>query len=477
MTATTPPIRQGSSALRNPFPPFRQNKHRDESPLQRPLPPISRETRRNVVFPLGVKLPERQTGPGRIIDRRLEKTKGRTQRTRNKSRGKSDTTQNSGDSKLYPEPLFSTSLARSSVLEKFSETESHKQDFANGQRILKIIKTEQLSILTTNDNERNNVSPKSSSAVSMCVTPTELYNNFRPKLSIKTNTLSHEPEYRLTPIETDLGVLAVIASIPDPNSSSSFKREFLRRASTIKSFHRCSKGELTEQGTSMTAFEISNGALVAVIRPERNVWQRSIYLPGKISFKTSSPGGSSSILTPLDILQDGTQVPEVQLRDKADDGIVDDIVEYFESFGPGFDFESLQTGLDMFWTESPVVTRRSGPPEISTCNYYSTLRAASWYDNLPGEAFSFAIRSFDYPSRNSGDWQNKIMSLMSSSQKSDSLKSKVYSPEPTSSALPHLPLTPPASSPRKSKPGNRATPSSLPKISFRRFLQSAGNII
>ena len=142
------------------------------------------------------------------------------------------------------------------------------------------------------------------------------------------------PEYPLTPIELDLGALSMIATLPNPTISTP------------------------------TIVRLTTGPML--ISPEQSAWQRSIYLPGTIRLGSSFIPPSASTLTDMDLLQQSTTT--------SDDTVLDEIVEFFLSFG--------LSDLEPFLWSSPTepaalafvcsVSLRTAPTEGQTSLNLST---------------------------------------------------------------------------------------------------------
>jgi hypothetical protein len=422
----------------------------------RPLPPLPGD-----LIPFEEHIDEQQVRPPRIIDRGREKKMYRIQRTLDVPSSTAVSTRKRDDSYHYPLPLFSPRTPL--------QNEAGGEEYIDSQRIHKVIQTICKNKLTTG-------SPDSrEDSMSTVATPSERYET-RPKLSLATKIPLYDSKYRLTPIEIDLGVLEVISSISDSNTPT--KRAFTHRKPCKKIHHSLGNEQMMKRIPSVTTFELPSGSVVAVIQPQpkQSTRQRSIYLPGKISIAINSP--SNFHLTPLDLLQDATESVEIQLRDKVEDVMADEIVEFFGSFGSGFGLDSLNTGLDAFWKVSPLLqnifcrsksdARRSSPSKLP-----AKLQIPSWYQNLPGEFFSTEDKSFGFLDQNYDEWEGKRKSWVSLSQQFGSHMPPQYPPGMPTSPLPVLPPTPPTNSQRKSK-------SSIPspqRISLRRLLYSAGRIV
>lgn len=103
------------------------------------------------------------------------------------------------------------------------------------------------------------------------------------------------PGYPLTPIELDLGALSMIATLPDPASRTPTKAR------------------------------LRSTPILTLVTPEQSAWQRHVYLPGTIRLGTSFVPPSTSTLTYIDLLPHSTAT--------FDDTVLDEIVDYFLSFG------------------------------------------------------------------------------------------------------------------------------------------------
>jgi hypothetical protein len=446
--------------------------HRCQNSLQapqHPLPPIPRDTGRDVLSPLKGHLSEQQVELPQIVDRRHEKTRNIMKRTSNVPRIRAGSTRKEDALRLYPLPLFS----HRTVL----QDEAVGENYVDSQSIRKSPKTKHLDKLKTTglDLKKSSSTPKS--ANSIVATPSEWYGT-RPKLSLATSIPIYDSGYRLTPIEVDLGVLEVIASMPDSNTST--KKAFVCRMPSKNAHYTSGNERMMRRTPSVTMFELPSGSVVAVItpRPEQNTWHRSIYLPGKILIEMNSPGGLSLHLTPLDLLQEATESVDIQLRNKVEEDQVDEIVEFFQSFGSGFDFDSIHTSLDTFWAASPILQTRfcssiSHPTRGSSAGTSAKPSVPSWYHSLPGEFFSTDDESFGLSDQDSSERAGKRMSIvMPLSQQFDSCKPPPYSP-----ALPTSPLT--CLSPAPHDDSHRKLKSSLPSrpwISFRRLLYRKDNL-
>ena len=128
-------------------------------------------------------------------------------------------------------------------------------------------------------------------------------------------------EYPLTPIELDLGTLAIIAALPDPV-------------------------------TGTPSIKLKSGSVVALLTPEQTCWQRATYIPGSIRLETAFAPPSASAMTDVDPLTFGRS------RRETDDTVLDNIVDFFISFG----FQDLEP---LAW--SPMTPRPSLPaPSVSS---------------------------------------------------------------------------------------------------------------
>ncbi|KAI9694616.1 MAG: hypothetical protein M1822_000232 [Bathelium mastoideum] len=95
----------------------------------------------------------------------------------------------------------------------------------------------------------------------------------------------------------------------------------------------------------VTALPLRSGSVVTVIRPEQTAWQRSIYIQGPI--KLPSPnviarrGSVASMYAFQDAIErDGDQSSAFS-RNPAEEEILDDTVDFFESLGFRPDFQEL----------------------------------------------------------------------------------------------------------------------------------------
>jgi len=107
-------------------------------------------------------------------------------------------------------------------------------------------------------------------------------------------------EYPITPIALDLGALAVIAALPD----------FVTGTPTVK---------------------LKSGSVVALLTPEQTCWQRATYIPGPIRLEASFIPPSASTLTDMDLLQNSLALGGS--RTETDDAVLDEVVDFFISFG------------------------------------------------------------------------------------------------------------------------------------------------
>ncbi|KAF2426490.1 hypothetical protein EJ08DRAFT_736382 [Tothia fuscella] len=348
-----------------------------------------------------------------------------------------------------------------------------RKSTTNNKRIQDIIRAKQILRLETDGQGLNNDdSSAPTSASSIAETPCDLYDRSRPRLSVVTQIQNQDTDmYHITPIETDLGVLAVIASMPERSPSTKSKQN-----PNFNAF----------RSRNASVIELRSGSMIAVITPESSAHIRSVYLPGKIVIDTNHSLNSSCVLTPLDLLSEtAAQTFGDHGRIESDDVVADDIVDFFKGFGPGFECGILNSGLDEFWVEEPrrkkVEPRNSKmsawrPPHLNLASSHPRLSSSD--HNPSGDIFS---KSFDFAARPSDDHGAKRFSD-GSSLRSESVKSVLppspgsptsnsYSPGPASNPLP-LPA-----SPRKAKPGKRP-PAGSPRISsFRRLLHSASTIV
>jgi hypothetical protein len=450
---------------------------------QQALPPIPRHSRRNALSPVGTRPSERQAGLSQIVDRRLEKRKGRTQRTLTTSHTRAAPTQNLDDLHLCIRPLFSSLTNATSPLGPYAQEDASQADLADNRHIVDVTKIKQLDKPSTHGSSSSNDFSIPSSVMTKDATCFEMYGGSRPRLSIVTNSSLNDSGYRLTPIEVDLGVLEVIAAMPDHTSSPGTGS--FRRTSAITTSRPLTEETVVKRSSSVTAFELPSGSVVAVInrKPELDIWQRPLYVPGKISIEVNSPSGLNSNLTPIDLLQGGADTLEIQLRNKIEEAMLDETAEFFINFGTGFELDSLNTGLDMFWAESPVSQNRFGfSTSKSPGSFYLESEAGArlpfWYRNLPGETLPFVIEPVNYPDTDSGEWKNRSSSLLSPSQEMELFTVLPRSPGLPSSPLPISHRTPPAQISRKWKPDGRPRAvASQPRIMLRRLLHSASTII
>ena len=109
------------------------------------------------------------------------------------------------------------------------------------------------------------------------------------------------PEFPLTPIELDLATLSMIATFPDPAI-----------------------------GTP-TAMRLKSSSTLTFVTPEQSAWQRSINLPGTIHLESPFIPPSVSALTDIASLQN--PFSSAYSRTASDDAVLDEIVDYFLSFG------------------------------------------------------------------------------------------------------------------------------------------------
>jgi len=300
-----------------------------------------------------------------------------------------------------------------------------------------------------------------------------LYEIARPVLSLATNLFNRDNEYRLTPIETDLGALAVIAALSD--SQASVKNGMSSRNPSVTLSRK--QSVTVTRNSSMTAFELPGGSVLALITPEQSAWQRSIYLPGKICLGTNTHISPGSNLTPLDLLQESVE-HVFRNHEQSENALADEIAAFFESFGSGYEPQSLNT--DKFWLNFPVVQPQTGSVETDWhLPPFSTpevgQRTPSWYHDLPGDFFPSTKRPFAYTSRASSEWEKRT-SAASSSQKSQS--STIFPSPPSLLGLPSPSRPPQFNNQRTSKPSKRTTAvSSPPRMSLRRLFHSASGIV
>jgi hypothetical protein len=443
---------------------------------QHPLPPIPRDAGPNVKVPIGGCPSERQAGPSRIVDLRLVETDDSMQRTSARSNSKIASAQSLGDRHFYPRSSFSSLTNASSFHGSYVQKEPSKVESADSQCIVDFINFEQLD----HGCKSSDKSSLPSSTMSITARPFKVYCSSRPTLSITIDASSHEAIYRLYPIEAELGVSGVIDAMPQPDTSST--AVLPRRKRTTKVSCAPTKKTIVKQSSSVTALQRRNDSVVAVMKSksEQDMWQQPFYIPGRISVEANTPNRLSSTLTPLDLLQEGT---ESQLRNNTEESMLDETAEFFESFGDGFRFDALNTGLDKFWTDFPLNQSRpsfamSNSTRCSSLESETASHEPSGDHNLPEETSSFNGKSASCSDRDSEDGEKPRNPHIPSPQDLELSKALPYASGLPLSPLPALPTTSPVNDSRKLKPGGRpGAGASHPRISLRRLLHSAGNII
>jgi hypothetical protein len=480
-----------------------------------PLPPSPRNMGRNIVIPTGRRPPIRQVEPSQIIDRRLASTFGKMRRTLKITRHRASPSQSLDNLHFYISPSSSSSTNISSLVESTLSEGQSKADFADHQRVVEITKIRQLdrsATCGTGSNDKNSIPD---SAMPMFATPFEDSGSPQRRLSIATKTSLHDSAYHLTPIDTDLSVLEMIAAMPEPISSSTGTS--LRRTSTIRLSKSSSKETIRKRNPSVTAYQLSSGSVVAVIipNPEPDEWKQSVYKPGRINIEAYSPGAVSFNFSHLNWFQEGAETVETKLRNEVEESMLDEIVDFFESFGSGFGHDTLNTSLDMSWEETAVygpqftfLTSQSAPksppksPRGSSLDYEAP---SSWSNALPGETFNLTEESSSLLYTDFSESGGRQYFPVLSDEEKDDLNSIPFYPglpfypgfptnplpaipttlpaTPTAlpdipTTLPALPTTPPPNSSRKSKSTDRVGNTSLhPRISLRRLLRNAGSMV
>lgn len=175
--------------------------------------------------------------------------------------------------------------------------------FGDNQRVQQILKAKPLDALRTGAETRNKRLPSLESFREP--TPLEMNNpkglvNRHMEREGSQGSQDSSIECPLTPVEMDLGALAMIAAVPDPT-------------------------------TGTPSVKLKSGKLMAILTPEQTCWQRASYLPGPIRLESSFLPHSASTLTDMDLLQNPTSFGHS--RTKADDIVLDDVVDFFISFG------------------------------------------------------------------------------------------------------------------------------------------------
>jgi hypothetical protein len=407
---------------------------------------------------------KRQTLPARAV-REIRPT-------RSIPRGQGPTARARRDRRVLRRPsLIPHSIDKEAVQPPPGRKETRKRSVANNLRIQEIVHNKKIHPLassiqesSTDDSDVPN-SPDHYPIPSdrFAVTPWEIYDKPKPKLSLAGQFLRQDlDKFRFTPIDTDLGVLAVVSPLPE-------------RAPSMKS-KLANMPQFRSRNPSL--IELPSGSIIAVITPEQNAFQRSVYLPGKLVLENHSGNSPTSVLTPLDLMQETeTQSSENDMRRWSEDVMVDDIVGYFEDFGSGFEFETLNNGLDEFWANSPVinygapVSRVRWPrPKTMIIDSRQGGVPPSFDPNLPGEMFAISFGSFDLKvpesipesvlrsisvseqSSNMDEYHEyrKRRSTISSPLREELFRPVIYSLEPTSTE----PLTdePPSNEPPQAEP-------------------------
>ncbi|KAF1812379.1 hypothetical protein P152DRAFT_33671 [Eremomyces bilateralis CBS 781.70] len=102
------------------------------------------------------------------------------------------------------------------------------------------------------------------------------------------------------------------------------------------------------EGSKFSAMRTRRGSVIAVITPE-GTWRRSVYIPGPIRLPTLGMKSLYS-MSNLDYLDDGIELPgEPWGRRLSEDGMIDDIVSFFESFK----FERVGIETESGWARPP----------------------------------------------------------------------------------------------------------------------------
>lgn len=175
--------------------------------------------------------------------------------------------------------------------------------FGGNLHVQQILKARPLNAVETGSEKRSRKLP--SIANPRKPTPLEINDpnglvNVQMGKGRSQGSQSSSPECPLTPIEMDLGALAMIAALPDPI-------------------------------TGTPSVKLKSGALLAILTPEQTCWQRASYLPGPIRLESSFLPASASALTDMDVLQN--PISFGHSRTASDDVALDDIVDFFISFG------------------------------------------------------------------------------------------------------------------------------------------------
>lgn len=311
----------------------------------------------------------------------------------------------------------------------------------------------------------------------MKLTPFGIDDLPRPKLSLATNLRLQENEFRLTPIEVDLGVLAAIASVPD-------SRHPARKLSSVQDhMPSASAQDPTGRKPSVSTFELPSGSIINVITPEQSAWQRTIYLPGTIRIEGRLSNRISSVLSPLNMfIERYEQSPSTQ---DSEESVMSEISEFFEEFGTGFQSNNLSTGLDAFRkTFSTVKDQFSySTAEWPKPDRASRKRFTSLMNDLPRTLSSSGERGYsDSTLRDSLQSTKRAPDHRSTFPfpvASEAMKTKPRSQAIPSSPNPSppLPITPESGNQIDFRKGRKSTGSSGHKISLRRLLHSAGSIV
>lgn len=155
--------------------------------------------------------------------------------------------------------------------------------------------------------------PKGASSVNGFQITSSVYNH---------NLLSKQMEdsiCSLTPVEMDLGALAMIASLSNTTTPI-----------LANKINASTDGRLA---TPQPGLRLKSGSVIAMVTPEQSCWSRAPYIAGEIMM-------SHEFLLPTTMMTDMDQLAwfigatsSFEARIKSDDAILDDIVDFFGDMG------------------------------------------------------------------------------------------------------------------------------------------------
>jgi hypothetical protein len=341
--------------------------------------------------------------------------------------------------RTYGKTSHSPGPSQLPAINGFREFGQRIPGFGDNQRAQQILKARPLNAVRTGTETRGKNLP--SIANSREPTPLEMNDpkglvNVHMEKQRSQWSQSSSPECPLTPVEMDLGALAMIAALPDPV-------------------------------TGTPSVKLKSGALMAILTPEQTCWQRASYLPGPIRLESSFLPASASALTDIDLLQNPISFGHG--RTASDDAVLDDIVDFFISFGL----------LDL---EPPAWSPETPKPSLLTPLVSSTAPAFG----VMGRPGSFAS------SDGSGPYTRDPRISYSSSRESyyeseyylgERTPSPYFSGRPVST-LPPLPLSQARRSSMQSttstgrpRQGKRSRPAGAQKLTLRRLIAQASSIV